>query len=436
MDPVIIGLLVAVLLVVGVIGGRLLWILKKGRPGADGSQLQTQLDQAHQDMASLRQELAGEMQQRVRADTQAAEAAKNLDEQKRLLAEAERKLADTFKALSSDALRANNASFADQAAELVRPLTESLKRYEEHVRALEGKREGAYAKLEEQIKALSSAEQQLQRETGNLVSALRRPQVRGRWGEVTLRRVVELAGLSEYCDYSEQVTVQSDDGRLRPDLIVRLPAGRTIVVDSKVPLDAYLSAVAAESEAERSEFLEKHTEQVKKHVEQLSRKGYWAQFSETPEFVVMFIPGECFFSAALECDRTLIESAAGGKVILATPTTLIALLRTVAYGWRQESMAESAREVSDLGKELYERLRTFCDHLGDVGKNLARANTSYNKAVGSLESRVLPSARKFEDLKVVGESDWTAPQPVESSPREIVAPEGASGDESQEVEDH
>lgn len=412
MDPWTITLLTAILALVALTGLGLLKVLKGAR-----------------EAGGLRQRLESEIERRVRAETQLQEAQRNLEEQRQLVEEAEKKLSDTFEALSSKALRANSEAFAQQAAALVQPLGDSLQKYERHIRELEAKREGAYAGIQEQVKALTSAEQQLQRETSNLVTALRNPQVRGRWGEVTLRRVIELAGMSDHCDYTEQVTVQTDDGRLRPDLVVHLPAGRTIVVDSKVSLDAYLSAVSAESEEERERLLADHTRQVRDHIKKLSQKVYWSQFDQAPEFVVMFIPGECFFSAAMECDRTLIEDAAEKRVVLATPTTLIALLRSVVYGWRQESIAESAREVSELGKQLYDRLRVFCDHLVDVAGGLKKATESYNKAVGSLESRVLPAARRFEDLKIAGGAELPSVPPVESSPRSLSAPDAAPEEE-------
>ena len=449
MSGLAIALLALNLVVILALGGYAVVLLR--RRGGDGApevqrqltaaeatnaHLESQLNKSEADFVALRQELDTEMKSRVKAETELAEIVKSFAEQKRLLSEAEKKLTDTFKALSSDALRQNNQSFAEQAKALVKPLSESLKQYEEHVRSLETARQGAYAKIEEQLRGLSMAERELQKETGNLVTALRNPQVRGRWGEVTLHRVIELAGMSEHCDYTEQITVQSEEGRLRPDLVVHLPAGRTIVVDSKVSLEAYLSAIAAQTEEERQQYLTDHAQQVRNHVKRLSKKAYWDQFDQAPEFVVMFIPGECFFSAALECDRALIEDAAGDRVVLATPTTLIALLRSVAYGWRQESMAESAREISDLGRQLYDRLTTFCNHLSDVGRNLTRANNSYNQAVGSLESRVLPAARRFEDLKVTGDDTLSDLSPIETVPRPLTAPEAGQVDETEGPEEN
>jgi DNA recombination protein RmuC len=292
------------------------------------------------------------------------------------------------------------------------------------VREIERTRQHAYGSLEERLTRMAEAEQQLQRETANLVTALRRPDVRGRWGELTLHRAVELAGLAEHCDFSEQVSVSGDGGRLRPDMIIHLPGGRDIVVDSKVPLDAYLSAAEAAEEEGRKSCLNRHCQQVRQHMNGLAGKAYWDQFPSAPEFVVMFIPGESFLSAAASEDPNLIEDSMERRVFPATPITLVALLRTVAHGWRQEQIARSAQEVSELGRTLYDRLRVFADHMSDVGKRLKGATESYNQAVGSLESRVLPSARKFRDLGAGTSADITELAPTETQPRELAAPEG------------
>jgi DNA recombination protein RmuC len=263
----------------------------------------------------------------------------------------------------------------------------------------------------------------LQKETGHLVTALRTPQVRGRWGEMTLRRVVELAGLSEHCDFAEQVTVSGEQGRRRPDLIVHLPSDRDIVVDAKVSLDAYLNATSAESEEQREKLLIKHAQQVRTHMNDLGAKAYWDSFPRTPEFVVMFIPGESFFAEAAHHDISLIEDGLQMKVVPATPTTLIALLRAVAYGWRQEQIAKSALEISELGKQLYERMRIVAEHLNDVGGHLQKANVAFNKAVRSLETRVLPSARRFKDLGVATGEEIPILDQVETTPQLTALPE-------------
>jgi DNA recombination protein RmuC len=362
--------------------------------------------------------------------------------------EARELAAGVFAELSIKALEQNNAQFlaladarlmeARQAAQgdldqrrqaieqLLTPLADQLGRYEQGLRLLELERQRAYTGLSAQVQQLAESQERLQSETRNLVTALRSPATRGRWGEMQLRRVVEMAGMLEHCDFEEQVQTDGDEGRLRPDMVVHLPGAKRVVVDAKVPLQAFLDATDATDEASRKTHLVSHARQLRAHVDALSKKSYWQQFDDSPEFVVAFIPGDPLLAAALEHDSSLLEHAVTNHVLLATPTTLIGLLRAVAYGWQQDALAENAREVQQIGRELYKRLATFGEHMARTGKSLSGAVDAYNKAVGSLERNVMPQARRFQELGVGG-SDKDVPMldQVDAVARRLQAPESS-----------
>src|SRR5713226_6588033 len=323
------------------------------------------------------------------------------------------KVGETFQALAAEALRSNQQAFLESARStletvrvemtgdltqrqtavetVVKPLAESLTKLETQIHELESARQRAFGGIEQQLQNLSQRELDLQKETASLSTALRAPQVRGRWGEITLRRVAELAGMVERCDFTEQETHATENGRIRPDVIVRLPGQRTVVVDAKVPLTAFLDAAAATSEADRQNALMRHSQQVAKHIDQLSAKSYWNQFQPAPEFVVLFLPGDHFFSAALEHKPTLIEDAARLKILVATPTTLIAILKGVAYGWRQERLTENAEQIRELAAELFDRIVTMQSYFSEIGRSLGKSVESFNRCVASLETRLYPS---------------------------------------------
>jgi DNA recombination protein RmuC len=425
-------------------GAAVSWLLLASRSAASRSRasvIENELNSARRDLESLR-EANGQLRETAAGlkSSLALEQKANA-EKLAVLTSASEELRNAFKALAADALRTNNSSFLELAKAsltkfqseargdldarqkaietLVEPIKDSLNKVDTQIQAMEKQRGAAYATLTEQVRSLITTQEQLRGETGNLVKALRTPSVRGRWGEIQLKRVVEIAGMLSYCDFTEQETIYTSDGRLRPDLIVRLPGGKTIVVDAKTPLEAYLNAVESDDDDFRRVQLREHARQVRGHMDHLSSKAYWAQFEASPEFVVMFLPGETFFSAALEQDPALIEEGVRQQVIPASPTTLIALLRAVAFGWRQEKLARNAQQISALGRELHDRLRVLASHLEKVGRGLDSAVECYNKAVGTLESRVLVSARKFSDLGAPITDQIAEVEPIDTTARTL-----------------
>jgi DNA recombination protein RmuC len=362
------------------------------------------------------------------------------------------KLATEFSEMANQSLKANSETFLrlaeqnlgaqqerakrelgdrEQAVEnLVKPIKDALQQSQKQIADLEKSRSEAYGGIKSQLEAMQISQQSLTQETHNLVKALRRPEVRGRWGEITLRRLVELAGMVEHCDFQEQVHTTSDDKIIRPDMVVRMPDQRELVVDVKTPLDAYLEAVEANDDAQKKLGLERHARNVREHIRKLASKTYWEQFSNSPEFVILFIPGDQFLSAALGEDPDLIEYALANQIILATPTSFVALLKAVAYGWRQLTLAGNAKEIRKLAEDLYGRLTTFVGHMNKVGKQLASSVDNYNRAVGSLERKVLPGARKFVELGIRPKKDLEQLEPLESLPRTMVEPGNDSDDDA------
>jgi DNA recombination protein RmuC len=411
-------MVIAALVLGFVLGAALVWLASRAGL-ADLSARADRLGDAETELARLQATLEHE-----RASTA---------EKVELLQRAEERLANRFQALSAEALHKNNESFLQLAHTQLAPIKDSLLKVDRHAEELERARREAYGRLLNQVQSLAEGQEKLRSETGNLVTALRAPHVRGRWGEMQLKRVVELAGMVAHCDFVEQRSTTDEDGRtLRPDLVVRLPGGKNVVVDAKAPLAAYLDGLeATDEEIRRAKFAD-HARQVREHITKLGAKRYWQQFEPTPDFVVMFMPDETFFKAALEHDPSLIEAGVDAGVLPSSPTTLIALLRTVAYGWQQETVAESARAVSALGRELYERLGTMARHVAKLGRSLDTAVGAYNEAIGSLESRVLVSARKFEQHGVAG-TPLPDLEPLERQARPLLALELSDEDEVAEL---
>jgi DNA recombination protein RmuC len=389
------------------------------------------LEDSQEELLAKHREEISTLKERVRNEEQKMLEFQSLQE----------RFSETFKALSSDALKSNNQSFLELAGQslqkfqegargdlekrqlaidsLIKPIHENLLRVDTSITELEKNRISAFASLDQHLKSLSLTQVSLMDQTSNLVKALRTPNVRGRWGEIQLQRVVEIAGMVEHCDFYQQETLDDEGKRYRPDMIIRLPGGKTVVVDSKAPLQGYLDALEAKDDTVRLAAFANHARQIRTHINQLAQKKYWEQLKETPEFVVLFLPGENFFSAALEHDPQLIEHGVEQKVIVATPTTLIALLRAISYGWRQEQLEKNAKEISELGKELYERLAIFAGHFADIKKGLEKSVEGYNRAVASLESRVLISARRFRDLGAGGTQTIPEIEGIDSAPRAL-----------------
>ena len=447
------------LVVGGVVAGALVYVRLKSATqrqladaesrakGAESTvvELRNQVNTSEDKLNTLQEKLSGEQQTRVKAETELIESRRALAEERKLIEEAKKTLTDTFESLSHKALRTSSQEFLQQAklslekvltetkgemgkhqeavAGLMNPLKEALSRYEKQVLEMEKNRRGAYEGLGTKIEDLAKAHRALQQQTHTLAQALRSPTVRGRWGEITLQRVVELAGLSQHCDFDTQTTVQGEQGRQRPDLVVRLPGSRSIVVDAKAPLEAYLDAMDAEDPQLRRSKLVEHASAVRSHLRSLSQKSYWNQFETAPDFVILFLPGESFCSAALESDRTLIEDGIKSRVIISTPSTLILCLLTVAHTWQQQQLAENAKLIAEAGTELYNRLCTFARHMGGIRKGIESAAGSYNDAVGSWERRVEPGARKLKELGAA-KADQELPEPgrVETTFRQL--PEG------------
>jgi len=438
MEPVAVG-------VIGLLFGSVIaWLALRSRSAGISARLSlrekelesekaclARLQQAHTELVAGKAHLESALDSERKASNEKIE----------LVTRASEDLRNAFKAMASDALKNNNSSFLEIAeerlkrfqiqatgdlesrqkavADMVAPVRDSLNKVDAQIQQMEVARGDAYGELRSQVQSLITTQKELQSQTGNLVRALRTPNVRGRWGEIQLRRVVEIAGMLPYCDFTEQESVTTETGRLRPDLIVKLPGGKHVVVDAKTPLQAFLEAFETTDEDARRVCLANHARQVRDHMNTLSGKKYWEQFDATPEFVVMFLPGETFFSAALEQDSGLIEHGVLNRVIPASPTTLIALLKAVNYGWNQEKLARNAQQISALGKELHDRLRLLAGHITQVGTGLDRAVESYNKAVGSLESRVLVSARKFAELGASVADDIPELAPIETTAREL-----------------
>jgi DNA recombination protein RmuC len=419
-----------------------LWSLLQGRRIAD---LRAVLVERERTFAELQRDLIAARQECARVGAQLESARAASAEKLAVLQGAETRLREAFSALSSEALKHNNESFLQLARaslsefqraattdlegrhkaidSIVQPLRESLTRVDAKLQEVERGRVSTQAQLGEQMRALTHAQQMLQTETNRLSRALRSPNIRGQWGELQLRRVLENAGLVEGNHYELKESIQTEDGRLTPDAVVKLPGGKNVILDAKVPLTAYLEATEAEDDERRQAKLRDHARQVKDHITRLANKTYWAHFQPAPDIVVMFVPGESLLTSALQEDPALLEYSMNKGVMLASPLTLIALLRAIAYGWQQETIARNAQEISDLGRQLYDRISKLAEHFETVGRSLAKSVQAYNSAIGTLESRVLVTARRLKDKGVSTTGEFPEPETIDQTPRPLGAPE-------------
>src|SRR6516162_91305 len=431
------------------IGAAIAWLIARSRISLleeRKSELERGFELGQANLTQQQAENASLLSAKAAAEATLESERRSTKEKLDLLATTGEEMKAQFSALATAALENSNATFLqlargtlekyqseakselekrEQAVEtLIKPISDSLKQVDENVRELEKSRAEAYGSLRSQVASLLETQKALQSETGNLVKALREPQARGRWGELQLRRCLELAGMLDYCDFMEQVTAIGEDGRRRPDVVVRLPGEKNIVIDSKAPITAYLAALEATDEPSRNARLVDHARQVRQHVDSLSAKSYWSQFQPTPDFVVLFLPGEVFFRAAMDVDAELIEYAVARKVMATSPITLISLLRAVAYGWNQQNLAESARKISETGKQLYDRLCVMTAHMDSLGRKLEGAVKSYNEMLSSMEKRVFPAGRRIAELdRTLAVGNLPDPEQLEKSPRRLESPD-------------